>query len=132
MLNFISGLSFNCGGTLISSKSVITAAHCLNTSTKNYHAHEVVLYLGRYSLIDWSEIGSIATNVEQIIVHTDYKRQKESFDADIAILVMTKLIEFNQFIRPACIWPDTSSIQEIEGQNGVVVGWGNSCITFIE
>ncbi|XP_055308234.1 serine protease gd-like [Sitodiplosis mosellana] len=123
-LNKATGLSFNCGGTLISAKTVITAAHCLNTSTKNYRAQEVVLYLGRYSLIDWSEVGSIATNVDQIIIHTDYKRQRESFDADIAILVMTKQIEFNEFVRPACLWPGTVGIQEIEGKNGVVVGWG--------
>lgn len=123
-LNKPTGLSFNCGGTLISSKSVITAAHCINTSTKNYRADEVVLYLGRYSLIDWSEVGTVATNVEQILIHTDYKKQRDSFDADIAILIMTKRIEFNEFVRPACLWPGTSSIQEIEGQKGIVVGWG--------
>lgn len=123
-LNKATGLSFNCGGTLISSKTVITAAHCINTSTKNYRADEVVLYLGRYSLIDWSEVGSVATNVDQILIHTDYKKQRDSFDADIAILVITKRVEFNEFVRPACLWPGKSSIQEIEGKNGVVVGWG--------
>lgn len=123
-LNKATGLSFNCGGTLISSKTVITAAHCINTSTKNYRADEVVLYLGRYSLIDWSEVGSVATNVDQILIHTDYKKQRDSFDADIAILVITKRVEFNEFVRPVCLWPGKSSIQEIEGKNGVVVGWG--------
>lgn len=123
-LNKPTGLSFNCGGTLISSKTVITAAHCINTSTKNYRAREVVLYLGRYSLIDWSEVGAIATNVEEIVIHKDYKRQRESFDADIAILLMTKRVEFNEFVRPACLWPGESSIQEIEGKSGTVVGWG--------
>lgn len=97
-LNKATGLSFNCGGTLISSKTVITAAHCIHTATKNYRAHEVVLYLGRYSLIDWSEVGSIATNVKEIFIHTDYKRQRESFDADIAILIMTKRVDFNEFV----------------------------------
>lgn len=123
-LNKATGLSFNCGGTLISSKTVITAAHCINTSTRNYRAHEVVLYLGRYSLIDWSEVGSISTNVEQIIIHTDYKKQKDSFDADIAILITTKRVEFNQFVRPACLWPGSTNIEEIEGKSGIVVGWG--------
>lgn len=123
-LNKATGLSFNCGGTLISAKTVITAAHCIYTSTKNYRAHEVVLYLGRYSLIDWSEVGSIATNVEEIIIHTDYKKQKESFDADIAVLIMTKHVDFNEYVRPACLWPGVSTVQEIEGKTGVVVGWG--------
>lgn len=123
-MNKPTGLNFNCGGTLISSKSVITAAHCINTSTKNYRADEVVLYLGRYSLVDWSEVGTVTSNVEQIVIHTDYKRQRDSYDADIAILIMTRRIEFNEFVRPACLWPGTSSIQEIEGKNGVVVGWG--------
>lgn len=123
-LNKATGLSFNCGGTLISAKIVITAAHCLNTPSKNYRASEVVLYLGRYSLIDWSEVGSIATNVEQIIIHQDYKRQKDSFDADIAVMIMTKRVEFNEFVRPACLWPGSVGIQEIEGKKGVVVGWG--------
>lgn len=125
-MNKGTSLAFNCGGTLISSKSVITAAHCINTNTKNIRADEIVLYLGRYSLIDWSEVGTISTNVEQIIVHTDYKKQRDSYDADIAILIMTKRVEFNEFVRPACLWPGTSSIQEIEGKNGIVVGWGKN------
>lgn len=123
-LNKAIGLSFNCGGTLISSKTVITAAHCINTSTRNYRAHEVVLYLGRYSLIDWSEVGSIATNVEEIIIHTDYKKQRESFDADIAIMIMTKRVQFNEYVRPACLWPASSNVQDIDGLSGVVSGWG--------
>lgn len=123
-LNKPTGLSFNCGGTLISAKTVISAAHCINTSTKHYRAQEVVLYLGRYSLIDWSEVGSVSSNVEKIVIHTDYKRQRESYDADIAILIMTRRVEFNEFVRPACLWPGLSTIQELEGKKGVVVGWG--------
>lgn len=46
--NEATGLSFSCGGTIISARTVITAAHCINTSTRNYTAQEVVLYLGRY------------------------------------------------------------------------------------
>lgn len=69
-LNKATGLSFNCGGSLISSKAVVTAAHCINTSTKNYRAHEVVLYLGRYSLIDWSEQGII------VIILTEHLLRK--------------------------------------------------------
>lgn len=123
-LNKPTGLSFNCGGSLVSPKAVISAAHCINTSTKNYRPHEVLLWLGRYSLIDWSEIGAISSNVQQIIIHSDYKRQRESYDADIAILVMEKRVEFNEFIRPVCLWSGSSNIQHVEGLKGTVVGWG--------
>lgn len=123
-LNKPTGLSFNCGGTLISSKAAITAAHCINTSSKNYRPHEVVVYLGRYSLVDWSETGAVAANIDQIIIHVDYKKQRESFDADIAILILTKSIEFNEYVRPICVWPSGSTIQEIDGKKGTVVGWG--------
>lgn len=123
-LNKPTGLSFNCGGTLISSRAAITAAHCINTSTKNYRPHEVVVYLGRYSLVDWSEVGSVAANIDDIVIHSDYKRQRESFDADIAILILTKSVEFTQYVRPICLWPSGSTYQEIDGKKGTVVGWG--------
>lgn len=123
-LNKPTGLSFNCGGSLVSSKSVITAAHCIHTSTKNYRAQEIILYLGRYSLVDWSETGSIATNVDQIIIHSDYKIHRDSFDADVAILIMSKRVEYNQYVRPVCLWEPDSSLQDVEGKRGTVVGWG--------
>lgn len=108
----------------MSPKAVISAAHCINTSTKNYLPHEVLLWLGRYSLIDWSEVGAISSAVAQIIIHSDYKRQRESYDADIAVLVMEKYVEFNEYIRPVCLWSGSSSIQHVEGLKGTVVGWG--------
>lgn len=123
-MNKPTGLSFNCGGSLVSPKAVISAAHCINTSTKNYLPHEVLLWLGRYSLIDWSEVGAISSAVAQIIIHSDYKRQRESYDADIAVLVMEKPVEFNEYIRPVCLWSGSSNIQHVEGLKGTVVGWG--------
>lgn len=118
------GLSFNCGGSLVSARAVLSAAHCINTATKNYQASEVLLWLGRYSLTDWSETGAVSSNVQQIYIHPDYKRQRESYDADISILVMQRPVEFTQYVRPICLWQPTNGIQDVEGHRGTVVGWG--------
>lgn len=123
-LNKPTGLSFNCGGSLVSARAVLSAAHCINTATKNYQAHEVLLWLGRYSLTDWNEAGAISNNVQYIYIHPDYKRQRESYDADISILLMTRTIQFTEFVRPICLWPATNGIADVEGQRGTVVGWG--------
>lgn len=118
------GLSYNCGGSLVSHNVVVTAAHCINTDTKNYRPHEVLLWLGRYNLLKWNEAGSVASNVKEIIVHSDYKSQPESYDADVAILTMDRNVEFNRYVRPVCLWSDSTSIQEEDGLKGTVVGWG--------
>lgn len=123
-LNRPSGLSFNCGGSLVSSRVVVTAAHCINTETENYLPHELLLWLGRHSLLNWSEAGSVASNVQQIFIHADYKRQRGSYDADIAVLVMEKPVEFTRFVRPICLWPSERNSADVEGENGTVVGWG--------
>lgn len=34
------------------------------------------------------------------------------------------LYRFNTFIRPACMWSGSSKAEYIEGEHGIVVGWG--------
>lgn len=123
-LNKPTGLSFTCGGSLISSRAVVTAAHCINTSAKNYQPHEVVLWLGRYKLTDWTEPGAISSYVETIHIHSDYMRQRDSYDADLAVLVLQQQVQFTQYIRPICLWPSVQGTNDVEGQRGTVVGWG--------
>lgn len=121
-----SGLSFNCGGNLISGRTVVTAGHCLRRSERTYRPHEIILYLGRHNILDQKETGGTTAQVQEVLVHSDYMSKDTSYDADIAIVIMRKRVEFTEFIRPICLWDGADSISSIEGQFGTVTGWGRN------
>ncbi|XP_037049414.1 serine protease gd-like [Bradysia coprophila] len=123
-LNGARGSSFNCGGILISAGIVVTAAHCLRMSERTYQPHEVVLYLGRHSIVDPIDAAVKTVHVKKIIIHADYMTNGTSYDADIAVVVMQERIHFTELIRPICLWDGDDSIGSVEGQLGTVVGWG--------
>lgn len=123
-INKATGLSFNCGGNLVSNKIVVTAAHCFRSSDKTYQASEVVIFLGRYNIMKWMEQGSQVSEVESINVHSEYMKADMSFDADVAVVVMKTRVKYTEYIRPICLWEGSDSVTDIVGNSGTVVGWG--------
>lgn len=87
---------FYCGATVISSKYLITAAHCVYT----FDPREIRVYLGGHDIAnDYTEIRRIKTTQEH-----DYY-DGVSFNNDIALIELDKPIKFGPRVQPACL-PD--------------------------
>jgi V8-like Glu-specific endopeptidase len=125
----ISFVDSSAGGSLVSTKVVITASHCVQDKRDAVvrKADESWFHLGKYYLNSQpNERDYIVSAVSQFIVHSDWKPYEDSYDGDIAAAILTRTIQFTNFIRPICIWTTTHSYNDILNKNGVVVGYGKT------
>lgn len=116
-------LMYTCGGTLISTSHIVTAAHCVTKPRTNrpINPQNIVAYLGKYSLNKFgSEIQD--RDVGDIYVHPQYNYS--GYYNDIAILRLAEPIEFTNYVRPVCLWGENTNLNRVEGKLGTVVGWG--------
>merc|ERR1719153_1434007 len=93
------GRSPQCGGTLISSTHVLTAAHCTQTD-----ASSIRVLLGEHNIAD-SVFNRV--DVAEIINHPDYDGR--TTDNDYAILRLSQAVTFTNEVAPACLPADTGA-----------------------
>ncbi|XP_057652166.1 serine protease gd-like isoform X1 [Diorhabda carinulata] len=117
------GLNYICSGSLISSKHIVTAAHCVESDRKKLRPQELLLILGKLNIHKWIPVkGEKIVEPVSITIHPDY--ESLTSDADIAVLILDEALQFTKYIRPICLWKGDTDLDYIAGQFGTVVGWG--------
>ncbi|XP_032282720.1 ovochymase-2 [Phoca vitulina] len=108
-----------CGGTIVSARWVITAAHCV--ANRNI-ATTLNVTAGEHDL-SHIEPGEQTLTVETIIIHP-YFSIKKPMDYDIALLKMAGAFHFGRFVGPMCL-PEPKERFEA-GFICTTAGWGRS------
>ncbi|XP_065787000.1 ovochymase-1 [Muntiacus reevesi] len=106
-----------CGGAIINSIWILTAAHCVQ-SKNNPLFWTVVAGDHDRTLKESTEQ---VRRAKHIIMHEDFDTR--SYDSDIALIQLSSALEFNSVVRPICL---PHSLEPLfSSEICVVTGWGS-------
>ncbi|CAL1274439.1 unnamed protein product [Larinioides sclopetarius] len=118
------GRSAECGGVVITTKHIITAAHCIVSSRRGntMSARQLMVRLGDHDIESDSEGATpVDFAVRSVIKFAGFDLR--TFQNDIAILVLNSSIQFGRNIAPICL-PFNVFKGDLSNRNAFTAGWG--------
>ncbi|GCB71721.1 hypothetical protein scyTo_0001681 [Scyliorhinus torazame] len=108
-----------CGATIISEDWVITASHCFfeddSYKTSNWRLYSG--FISQYHLLEATQ-----SSVSKIVTHRGYS--SDTNDNDIALMKLTRPLQFTDYVRPACL--PTHDQQFLPGMACWITGFGHT------
>ncbi len=107
----------SCGGALINKRWVISAAHCVHSTSVS----QMRVRLGEWNVREQSEpLPHEDYEIERKEIHPQYKAA--TFQNDIALVRLNKDVQYKEHIIPVCL----PKQQNYVGASAMVIGWGRT------
>jgi hypothetical protein len=83
-----------------------------------------MFHLGMFNIKDENELSLQKYQVIQFIVHPSWNFSNERYIGDIALAILSESVQFTKNVIPICIWPQSSTHDNLAGIYGFTAGYG--------